>query len=337
MTDATPPTCCSSVCRRRNAGAIRFVQRQPLPSSLQIRPRRFALGLAVITAAMLLAAINYGNNLIFLIAFMMIALMINSAWQGWRALSAVTARVMPPEMRPAGAPGSFAIELGTPNRALPPLVVDAGTDRVEPTSATAGNRTTLSLDLPGEPRGYLPLPEITLETPYPLGLWRISRRLSPAIGQWVYPSPEPGEQRGERHSNEASGTQPAMEGDPTRLRGYHPGDPIRHVVFRHYAKSGQLLTRHPESDEEQPDPERIDYAAFVGPREVRLSAMTERLMELERVRRPWVLLLPGKEAIRADSSTNRAGRYRAALQQLARFERPRDPQGFDHVPPGESY
>jgi hypothetical protein len=79
---------------------------QPVSSSLQIRPRRFALGLAVITGAMLLAAINYGNNLIFLIAFMMIALMVNSAWQGWRALSAVTARVIPPEMRPAGTPGS---------------------------------------------------------------------------------------------------------------------------------------------------------------------------------------------------------------------------------------
>ncbi|RRQ20293.1 DUF58 domain-containing protein [Guyparkeria sp. SCN-R1] len=304
-------------------------------SSLQIRPRRFGLGLAVITVAMLLAAINYGNNLIFLIAFMMIALMINSAWQGWRALSAVQARVIPPGMRPAGEPGSLSVEF-TSQATLPPLRVDAGLEETAAhTALCPPGATIVAITLPGEPRGYLPLPEMTLETPYPLGLWTVRRGFSPGIGQWVHPAPIEGIDRAQRTENDQSGDQASLEGDPTRLRSYHPGDPIRHVVFRHYAKTGQLLTRHPEADSERPDPELVDYEAFAGPRETRLSAMTARLMDLNRDQRPWVLRLPGEDDLTASASANLAQRYQTALQRLTRFGRERDDQGFDHVVPGE--
>ncbi|WP_322520414.1 DUF58 domain-containing protein [Guyparkeria halophila] len=305
-------------------------------SPLQIRPRRFGLGLAIITTAMLLAAINYGNNLIFLIAFMMIALIINSAWQGWRALSAVQPRVIPPGMRAAGEPGTVSLEL-TSRATLPPLQIDAGLEETAVhTDFSPAGATTVAMTLPGEPRGYLPLPDITLATPYPLGLWTIRRSLSPTIGQWVHPAPVEGIDRGQRTESDDSGDQASLEGDPTRLRSYHPGDPIRHVVFRHYAKTGHLLTRHPEADSERPDPELIDYAAFAGPRETRLSAMTERLMALNRAQRPWVLRLPGEGDLTASASANLAQRYQTALQRLARFGRERDAQGFDHPAPGET-
>ncbi len=305
-------------------------------SPLQIRPRRFGLGLAAITVAMLLAAINYGNNLIFLIAFMMIALMINSAWQGWRALAAVQLRGIPPAMRAAGEPGIVSIELSS-HASLPPLRVDAGLEETAAhTDLSPPGTTSVAITLPGEPRGYLPIQEMTLETAYPLGLWTVRRRFSPRIGQWVHPAPIEGIDRGRRTESDDSGDRASLEGDPTRLRSYHPGDPIRHVVFRHYAKTGQLLTRHPEADSERPDPELIDYEAFAGPRESRLSAMTERLMKLDRDQRPWVLRLPGEDDLAAFATTNLAQHYQTALQRLTRFGRERDDRGFDHVPAGET-
>ncbi|MFN2381572.1 MAG: DUF58 domain-containing protein [Guyparkeria sp.] len=307
---------------------------QPKLSPLQIRPRRFGLGLAAITVAMLLAAINYGNNLIFLIAFMMIALMVNSAWQGWRALSAVNARAIPPRMRPAGEPGTLTIEFDTA-ATLPPLSVDVGLDDDSVhTPLAASGSSSATVTLAGEPRGYLSLPEIRLETRYPLGLWSVRRRLTPGEGQWIHPAPLEGIDRG-RHTHEDSGSRAEPEGDPTRLRGYYPGDPIRHVVFRHYAKTGQLITRHPEGDRHQPDPTRIDYDAFAGPIETRLSAMTERLMQLDREQRPWMLRLPGEEDVTATGNSNRSQRYQSALRRLARFGRQRGDLGFDLVGYGE--
>ena len=304
-------------------------------SPLQIRPRRFGLGLAIITVAMLLAAINYGNNLIFLIAFMMIALIVNSAWQGWRALSSVQPRVIPPGMRAAGERGTVSLEL-TSHATLPPLQIDIGPENTAVhTDLSPAGSTVIAVPLPGEPRGYLPLPDIILQTPYPLGLWTIRRRLYPTIGQWVHPAPIEGINRGQRTESDDLGDKASLEGDPTRLRSYHPGDPIRHVVFRHYAKTGELLTRHPESGNERPDPELIDYAAFAGPRETRLSAMTERLMALDRAQRPWMLRLPGEYDLTASAASNLAQRYQTALQRLARFGRERDDQGFDHAAPGE--
>ncbi len=307
---------------------------------MTIRPRRFGLGLLAITVAMLLAAINYGNNLIFLLAFMVIALMVNSAWQGWRLLKHLRVIGAQTPMRPAFETGELRVDLE--NRLDLPAVdmtcLDSPSSRsfgreleTTPVVLNPGQTTRIACSLAPAPRGYLPLPDILLSTHYPLGLWTIRQRVSLPGGQWVHPAPVEGRHRPHETRQSDSDGSIQYEGDPTRLRAYQPGDPFRHIVFRHFAKTGKLVSRTPEGVSTTVRPAVIDYDDFRGTREQRLSAITALLLEHVAHDRPWQLTLPGEPLIEARAGSGQRQARRRALQRLARFGRPLDPDGFDRV------
>ncbi|WP_372591453.1 DUF58 domain-containing protein [Guyparkeria sp.] len=303
-------------------------------SRIHVRPRRWGLGMAVVALAMLAAAINYGNNLIFLLAFLLIALMINGVWQGQRLLRPVTVTTQGPSMRPAHTPGRWMVDVDS-RLPLPSLALRVAAPDSEPVylSVGPGRTTRAELALPPAPRGYLPLPTLILGTHYPLGLWTVERRVELPLGQWIHPAPLETAVPPVQQEAPDNGTQALDEGDPTRLRAYQPGDPVRHIVFRHYAKSGRLVTRRPEGETVTTRPTILDYERFRGGREQRLSAMTFLLLQHSAERRPWRLVLPGQPPIEAPATGSDASARRRALQQLARFERSRDAEGFDAVSP----
>ncbi len=298
-------------------------------SRIHVSPRRWGLGMAAVAMAMLAAAVNYGNNLIFLLAFLLIALMINGVWQGQRLLRPVTVTSAGPAMRPAYTAGRWTLEIES-RLSLPSVSVKLD----DPDSETAlaslvpGRISRVELELPPAPRGYLPLPSLTLSTHYPLGLWVVERRVDLPLGQWVYPAPVEAAEPPVEQATPNDGTRALDEGDPTRLRPYQPGDPVRHIAFRHYAKSGRLVTRRPEGETVADRPTVLDYDRFRGGREERLSAMTFLLDRHSAEGRPWRLLLPGQPPVESSGGSD-PGARRAALRQLARFGRARDAEGFD--------
>lgn len=304
-------------------------------SPLQIRPRRFGLAILAVTAGMLVAAINYGNNLIFLLAFAMLALIVNSAWQGWRALASLRVQALPPPMRQAGTGGELTVKLES--RPGVPAVRLLLEEEDGPASAAVppGEATYVSLALVAAPRGYLPLPTLTLTGDYPLGLWRVERQYAPGVGQWLYPLPIESARRDDHPvTADETGSRRTPDAEPTRLRAYQPGDPMRRIVFRHYAKSGRLVSRQPEGEPRPDDPTVIDYDRYHGARETRLSAMTRHLLALSQAGAPWTLRLPGEPSVSTRGHGDAQQACRHALKLLARFGRHRDARGFDHVPPG---
>nr|WP_284047486.1 DUF58 domain-containing protein [Guyparkeria hydrothermalis] len=239
-------------------------------------------------------------------------------------------------MRPAGTPSEWSLHLVS-RPGLPALRLSLDDDLPAiHASLPAEERTRVTLDLPAAPRGYQPLPEVKIATTFPLGLWRVERRLRPSLGQWIYPSPIAGPSHDVQldHDGE-TGSQRDPGGDPTHLRAYQPGDPMRRIVFRHYAKTGRLVSRQTEGEPQAIEPVVIDYDHYRGSVEVRLSAMTQRLLSLSERGEPWTLRLPGIRPISSSGATSETSQARRqALRHLARFERRRDAMGFDHVPPG---
>ncbi|HER35228.1 MAG: DUF58 domain-containing protein [Halothiobacillaceae bacterium] len=286
-----------------------------------------------ITVAMLVAAINYGNNLIFLFAFATLALIVNSAWQGWRALGSLRIEPLPPAMRPAGSAGDWPLRLsGRPaGPGLPAVGLSIDDSTVE-LSLPPGDERTAWLTLPPAPRGYLAMPTVRVFSRFPLGLWEIEYRLVPQVGQWLHPAPLEGMNPSDPVEESSTNGQLCGDGDPTHLRAYQPGDPLRRIVFRHYAKTGRLVSRHTEAVAATEKPTIIDYERYRGDREIRLSAMTARLIERADAGRPWALHLPGNPTITSDGGPTAQRAYRQALCELARFGRPRDAAGFDRLP-----
>jgi len=304
------------------------------PARVRLVPLRRGLGMGLVAVVMVGVASNYGNNLIFFLAFMLMALMVNSIWQARRLLRPVRLSTPGPSMRAAGEPGQWTVELAS-SVSVPALQLSTADDETEPVlvSLEAGQVVHVELTLPPSPRGYLPLPTLVLRTHYPLGLWLAERKIEPGIGQWVHPAAIEGNASAAVEKEPESGTRVTEEGDPTRLRPYQPGDPVRHIVFRHYAKTGRLVSRRTEGEQSEAEPVVIDYERFRGPREQRLAGMTALLFRHAREGRPWRLLLPGEPPVTgATRAQGGDSARRQALKKLARFGRQPDADGYDAVP-----
>jgi uncharacterized protein (DUF58 family) len=95
-------------------------------------------------------------------------------------------------------------------------------------------------------RGVHPVPEVVLETYYPLGLfraWKVFRAQGEMI---VYPVPK-GEQTLEpeafEYGEEELGLRASPEGDFGELKTYQPGESYHQIAWKHYARTGHLYSK----------------------------------------------------------------------------------------------
>jgi uncharacterized protein (DUF58 family) len=115
----------------------------------------------------------------------------------------------------------------------------------------------------------------------------------------------------------AQGSRPTPEqveqGDFAGLRRYVAGDPPAHVAWKHWGRSGELVTKRFEA------PARpslwLDYAACHGDMEQRLSELTARVLAAEDSQATYGLCLPGQTLGVASGGAHR----RRALEALALF------------------
>ena len=202
--------------------------------------------------ALLATAVNYGNNLIFALAFLLVSIWISSAWECWRNLFGLDWQAAPTPPAFAGealhAGGNLRdqsgrrheqIALGIGNRF--PLSPAKGAGRNTVDLGGSGDSVRLELVLHGLARGYQRLEGLYLFSCYPLGLWRARRPLPPLMAL-LYPHPA---------GNQilpASAPQPAHRqqesGDFQGVRAYVPGDSPRRINWRIYGRREELAVNN---------------------------------------------------------------------------------------------
>jgi uncharacterized protein (DUF58 family) len=110
----------------------------------------------------------------------------------------------------------------------------------------AGASAAAVLAVTAERRGWLPIGRVTLETRFPLGLFRAWSHVEPELRALIYPRPEgnaplplqsPDENAGSAHLT-ARGTD-----DFSGLRTYQTSDSPRHVAWKAVARSDDMLTK----------------------------------------------------------------------------------------------
>ncbi|MHB8920000.1 MAG: DUF58 domain-containing protein [Halothiobacillus sp.] len=297
----------------------------PFISQHTLKPNKIGVGFIILAIAMLLAAINYGNNLVFFISFLLIALMGNSAWQTHRQLKGCDIAVRSIAARYAPRPGSWAIKLDSK---LQNPAITLCTEGAEPLvlAVSAGKSILVNLPLPALPRGRHPAPTIILSTHYPIGLWTAEKCWNfPTHPQWVYPEP-----RGDAplpHSVHPTGKaepQAALFGGDEyfdHLRAYVAGDNLSRIAFKHFAKTGQLVTQHWENEHRNSGEIRIDFNELSGNLEEKLQQITQWILWLSAKQTPFTLLLPGQ----AEMSGTDATHQKNCLEALASFRAPVSP------------
>ncbi len=206
-----------------------------------------------------LAALNTGNNLLFLILASLIALVLMSGILSSITLSGIGMRLVLPEHIFAGQPVRAMVELENEKLTLPSFSL-----RVEATKAK-GTKTAAMLEtpvyfpyLPKHDRVQQTIPvtfprrgvyrqeAFRIVTRFPFGFLRKARQLNLKTEALVYPSVDPTAE----YLQILPGLEGALESlakgrgqDLYALREYLPTDSARHVHWKASARSGSLMVR----------------------------------------------------------------------------------------------
>jgi uncharacterized protein (DUF58 family) len=296
-------------------GLARGRNPEPLPVTLDRRriyivPTRAGMGFAVLLATMLVGALNYQNNAALLLTCMLGATLACSMLLTWRDLHGLTLRSLHADHGFCDTRLPIHLAFADDGRTRPGLHV--ALDDIRQPCPLRRDVTRATVTAPTETRGWMTLPRMRLSNTLPFGLFRAWSWITPDQSVLVYPrilrdTPPPAriDDPGERI---AGGDEYAG------LRGYHAGDPIRHVAWKASARHDLLLVR--EFDRASPgQPLRFDWNALSGmDRETRISRLTGWVCDAYAAAHPWILILEDRHAL---GPGNDAAHYHRCLTALA--------------------
>src|SRR5690348_5495480 len=206
-----------------------------------------------------LAALNTGNNLLFLILASLIAIVLLSGVLSSITLSGIELRLVLPEHIFAGQPVRAMVELENEKLTLPSFSLRVEAAKTKQAQANAMLETPVYFPyLPKRDRVQHVIPvtfprrgvyrqeAFRIVTRFPFGFLRKARQLNLKTEALVYPSVEPTAE----YLEILPGLEGALESltkgrgqDLYALRDYIPTDSARHVHWKASARSGSLMVR----------------------------------------------------------------------------------------------
>ncbi|WP_018994928.1 DUF58 domain-containing protein [Thioalkalivibrio sp. ALJ2] len=287
--------------QRLREGVIRWITRRHRDDGseatlgrdrIYILPTRAGYTLLAILGVMLLGAINYSNNMAFLLTFLLVGIGHNAIWYTHRNLLGLKVSALPTTPVFAGQPLSVSLRLeDTRGRDREALHLSIGEYTSVPVAVPARGQQVASLPLPPLGRGVYRLPRQHLGTQYPLGILNAWSWLGLAAEILVYPQPvDPGaahtglgDEAGPQRRQEAS--------TPDHIRPYRPGDPPGRILWKALARTGKLHIR--ETVAGGRDTLWIDWSSMpASDTETRLSMLCHQILAAEAEGRAWGLRLP---------------------------------------------
>jgi uncharacterized protein (DUF58 family) len=214
-----------------------------------ILPTRPGLMLGATLLVLLVASINYQLNLGYLLTFLLAGSAVVGMHVCHGTLRGITMNLIATEPLFLRATATFGITLHSKRR-VPRYGIGLsvqGADHWVWTDVPGQGSATVHLSFKPARRGWNRLPTLTAETRFPLGTFRVWTVWRPAAQVLVYPSPEaspaplpPGEPRPGTGAA-AQFTQAGGESDG--VRAYRRGDPLKLIVWKKAARSGELVSR----------------------------------------------------------------------------------------------
>ena len=286
-----------------------------------ILPTREGFIFSLVILAMLLAAFNYRNALLFMLTFLLTGLGIVAMLHTWRNLAGLSFRAGRVAPVFAGDTARFQIQInnqGSRPRLNLHLLPNEHGDHVSTVSMDQpGNDTVLQdLPCPASRRGRLNLGRFTVSSRFPLGLFRAWSYLDLDMQALVYPrpghpAPMPPPEAGRAKHNVQRGQ--GMD-DFKSLREYVPQDSPRHVHWKAVARGQGMLTKEFTGEGASERWLSWDSLGNLGD-ETRLSQLCRWVLDADQAGEAYGLRLPGKEILPDRGETHLS----RCLQTLALF------------------
>ena len=298
--------------RARRGRSVRLGYRQ-----IFILPTRGGLLFAAMALAIWIGAVNYSNNMAFLLCFLLVGFSLVAMVHAFRNLLGLQITAGRPTAVFAGADAYFPVRLANPApRDHHAVTLTPGDNPTTATDIPAGGEREAHLVVGTSQRGPLKLPVVEVETRFPGGLFRAWARVSLEVECLVRPAPESGQVPEPVSEHESGRAGSARQGDDdfSGLRTYQPADSLKRIAWRTLAQEQELQTK--QFTGEGPGRVWLDYEATRHlPPEARLSRLCRWILDAEAEGRPYGLALPG-QSIPPASGPGHADR---CLDALARF------------------
>lgn len=287
-----------------------------------IVPTRLGWMFAAALGLLLLGSINYSLALGFVLTFALAGMGLAGMVHTARNLALLSVSAGRAEAVFAGAAAQFRLYLE--NRApfdRPAILLRhlaSGAQLV--VNVAAASLTDAVLAVPAERRGRLALGRVMLETRFPLGLFRAWSYVEPDAGCVVYPRPERSAlpPAGPHTSTGAAHALAPGNDDFSGLRDYQRSDSPRHVAWKIFARSDNLLTKQFSADAAAELWLEWGQLPASMETEARLSRLTGWVLAAERSGARYGLRLPGHDIAPSRGDIHRA----ACLNVLALFGAP---------------
>lgn len=298
------------------ARVIRRHGRDSLPISISRRriyilPTRFGFMLGAILAAMLVAGLNYNNNLALAFAFLISSMALVTMHHCNRNMLQLSIDATTEVDAFAGREAMLEFELRNGSSIDRRDIEIRCMGGVGMDSVAAGESATIEVTAPVAQRGVTRISQFELRSRFPFGWFYSWTYVQGSITVYVAPAPignralTSGAAHGAASHSEARGDE-----DFSGLRAYQPGVPLKHMAWKVLARGGEPVVRSYSSLAAQP--EWLDWAMLDGlDTEARLSQLCLWVLESDAAQRPYGLRIPGKELAPSGGAAHRFGCLRA--------------------------
>jgi uncharacterized protein (DUF58 family) len=204
----------------------------------------------LITLLLGFAAVNTGNNLLFLVVAGLLAFMSVTGIAGRNNLKKILPNLHPPEEVFAGIPAPFRLSVRNSKRYLPSFLIrvecfDSHSlvfPVVQKNSFVDGTVMCLF-----NRRGEAPLGRISISSPYPVGFFTRFWSYEIESSLMVFPHPVASHLSGSGEDSPAAGAgllrKRGLSGELERIYPYSGSEPLRMIHWKHSARSQDLLVK----------------------------------------------------------------------------------------------
>ncbi len=294
-----------------------------VPFTLQARriyilPTRAGLGFAVLIFAILITALNYGNSMALLLAFLLAGFALIAIHDCHRQLKGLMVVHAHAEDSFADRPGRVELRFeNTLSTVRGPLRLRCDT-AVETVCVLAARAVSPQFpEYQPRMRGLHSLGRISIRTTAPHGLFRAWCWIHSPLRAYVYPQAAgqlPLPTRGGQRALQGSLAQAIGSEEWSALRPFTAGDSPRAVAWKHYARGAPLLVAQYEG--EVGTHHELNFDALPGlATEARLSQLCQWVLRCEALREAYSLQLPGVRLARGQGTEQQ----RTALRALASY------------------
>ncbi len=275
---------------RSSARQRRKERRRSAPRWLRpprtLRPTRAGWVFFAFTLGVGLAALNTGNNLLYMVHALLLSFLVLSGVLSESALRGIEVRRYLPSELVAERAAQIALELTNRQRRIPSFAIvvqdclEAGGSELASAGSVfalrigPGEREMRSYSFAPPARGALRFSGVRVATRFPVGLFSKAMWLDLPREAQVYPALDPMAVRegaaGDPRQAERCGGRGGAAPEAAGLRELAPGDSFRRIHWRASLRRDQLLVRDPEQER------RSDFTVRLATRGVEPGGTFER-------------------------------------------------------------